>query len=150
MIISIDVEDERWRALSNVEELVGRAISAVLPDDKRSIDVLLTSDAEIQILNAKWRSINNATNVLSFPSPKIPVPEGEVAHLGDLVLAWETVAQEADLAAKALADHVTHLVVHGTLHLLGFDHADDAEADEMEAKEIRILAGLGLADPYTT
>ena len=79
-----------------------------------------------------------------------PVPEGEVAHLGALVLAWETVAQEADLAAKALADHVTHLVVHGTLHLLGFDHADDAEADEMEAKEKRILAGLGLADPYTT
>jgi probable rRNA maturation factor len=150
MIISIDVEDVRWRGLSNVEELIDRAISAVLPDDKRSVDVLLTSDSEIQILNAEWRNNDKATNVLSFPSPKMPVPEGEVAHLGDIVLAWETVAQEADLAAKTLADHVTHLVVHGTLHLLGLDHVDDAEADEMEAKEKRILAGLGLADPYTT
>ena len=148
MIISIDVEDDSWCKLADIEACVSRAIEAVLPGDGRSIDVVLTSDAEIQAINREWRGFDKPTNVLSFPSPEMPVPEGEVAHLGDLVLAYETMAHEAIEVGKPLADHVTHLVVHGTLHLLGFDHEDDAEAEVMEQKERDILAGLGLADPY--
>jgi probable rRNA maturation factor len=148
MNISIDVEDETWHGIFGVEGVVTRAVEATLPHDKRGIDVLLTSDAEMQILNRDWCGKDKPTNVLSFPSPDMPVPDGEVAHLGDIVLAWGTVAREAQDAGIALADHVTHLVVHGTLHLLGHDHEDDAEADMMEKKETEILAGLGLADPY--
>jgi probable rRNA maturation factor len=149
MNISIDVEDESWHGIFGVEGVVTRAIEAVLPNDKRGIDVLLTSDAEMQILNREWRGKDKPTNVLSFPSPNMPVPEGEVAHLGDIVLAWGTVALEARETGKTLADHVTHLVVHGTLHLLGSDHEDEAEAEAMEAKEREILAGLNIADPYS-
>lgn len=150
MSISIDVEDETWHGIFGVEGVVARAIEAVLPADRRGIDVLLTSDAEMQILNKQWRGKDKTTNVLSFPSPDMPVPEGEVAHLGDIVLAWGAVAREAQDAGITLADHLTHLVVHGTLHLLGFDHEDDADADMMEKKETEILAGIGLADPYAT
>ena len=149
MNISIDVEDESWHGIFGVEGVVTRAIEAVLPNDKRGIDVLLTSDVEMRLLNKEWRGKDTPTNVLSFPSPAMPVPEGEVAHLGDIVLAWGTVALEAREAGKVLADHVTHLVVHGTLHLLGFDHEDEAEAEAMEAKEREILASLGIADPYS-
>ena len=150
MSISIDVEDETWHGIFGVEGVVTRAIEAVLPADRRGIDVLLTSDAEMQVLNKEWRGKDKPTNVLSFPSPDMPVPEGEIAHLGDIVLAWGTVAREAQDAGTTLADHLTHLVVHGTLHLLGFDHEDNADADVMEQKEAVILAGLGLADPYAT
>ena len=150
MSISIDVEDETWHGIFGVEGVVARAIEAVLPADRRGIDVLLTSDAEMQILNKQWRGKDKTTNVLSFPSPDMPVPKGEVAHLGDIVLAWGAVAREAQDAGITLADHLTHLVVHGTLHLLGFDHEDDADADMMEKKETEILAGIGLADPYAT
>lgn len=149
MNISIDVDDESWHGIFGVEGVVTRAIEAVLPNDKRGIDVLLTSDTEMRVLNKEWRGFDKSTNVLSFPSPDMPVPEGEVAHLGDIVLAWGTVALEAREGAKSLADHVTHLVVHGTLHLLGFDHEDGVDAETMEAREKGILAGLGIADPYT-
>jgi probable rRNA maturation factor len=150
MNISIDVEDETWHGIFGVEGVVTRAIEAVLPGDARGIDVVLTNDAEMQILNKEWRGMNKPTNVLSFPSPDMPVPEGEVAHLGDIVLAWGTVTREAQDAGKPLSAHVTHLVVHGTLHLLGFDHEDDADADVMEKKETEVLASLNIADPYAT
>lgn len=148
MIVSIDVEEPAWSAVDDVKATIGRAVAAVLPGDDRSLDVVLTNDAEMRSINREWRGKDKPTNVLSFPSAPQPVPDGEVAHLGDLVLAWETVAQEAQAAGKSPADHVTHLVVHGTLHLLGFDHEDEAEAEVMEAKETAILASLGLADPY--
>jgi probable rRNA maturation factor len=150
MMITTDVEDPRWVTLPEVEALVERAIEAVLPNDPRRVDVLLTGDAEILLLNKQWRGKDSATNVLSFPSPVMPVPEGEAAHLGDLVLAWDTVGREAEAAQKPLIDHTVHLIVHGMLHLLGHDHENDADGNVMEAKETAILASLGIADPYTT
>ncbi len=148
MRISIDVEDARWDALPDANMLIHRALHATNPDDDRSVDVLLTGDLEIRTLNREWLGKDKSTNVLSFPSPEMPVPPGEVAHLGDVVLAWDTVEREALTAAKPLGDHVVHLAVHAMLHLLGFDHENDAEGDVMEAKEIEILAGLDIADPY--
>ncbi len=150
MNITIDVEDETWHGIFGIEGVVTRAVEAALPHDRRGIDVLLTSDAEMRLLNKEWRGKDGSTNVLSFPSPDMPVPDGEAAHLGDIVLAWGTVAQEAREEGKVLADHVTHLVIHATLHLLGFDHEDEEGAHTMEAREREILAGLNIADPYST
>jgi probable rRNA maturation factor len=147
MNITTDVEDPRWATLREVEALVERVVAAILPNDPRNLDVLLTGDAEIQALNKQWRGKDKATNILSFPSPDMPLPAGEVAHLGNLVLAWDTIEREAEAAQKPMIEHVVHLLVHGMLHLLGFDHEDEAEGDKMEAKETEILASLGIADP---
>jgi probable rRNA maturation factor len=148
MNITTDVEDPRWVTLPEVEALVERAVAAVLPNDPRNLDVLLTGDAEIRALNKQWRGKDQATNVLSFPAPEMPVPMGQASHLGDLVLAWDTVEREALAAQKPLIDHVVHLIVHAMLHLLGYDHENDADGDKMEAQETKILASLGIADPY--
>ncbi|MCP5366323.1 MAG: rRNA maturation RNase YbeY [Hyphomicrobiales bacterium] len=103
--------------------------------------VVLADDAFVHDLNRRYRGIDKPTNVLSFPA-------GEDDLLGDVVLALETLRREAERDGKPLADHLCHLVVHGVLHLLGHDHGDAAEAAGMEALEVRVLAGLGVADPY--
>ena len=97
----------------------------------------------VRDLNARFRDKDKPTNVLSFPAPESAAP-----HLGDVVLAYGVCAAEAEAQGKTLSDHLSHLVVHGVLHLLGRDHEDDAEAEEMEAEEREILAGIGVADPY--
>jgi probable rRNA maturation factor len=107
--------------------------------------IVLTDDAEIRDLNRTWRGKDNSTNVLSFPAGDVP---GETGALGDVVIAYETTRAEADETNIALADHVSHLVVHGVLHLLGFDHLNDAEAGQMEDLERHALASLGISDPY--
>ena len=112
------------------------------------LSVKLSDDAEVQRLNAAYRGKDKPTNVLSFPAPDMPVPEAEATPLGDIALACETVSREAAEQGKSLADHTTHLIVHGTLHLLGYDHETDGEAEEMESEERKILARLGIADPY--
>jgi probable rRNA maturation factor len=110
------------------------------------LSVLLTDDAEQRDLNREWRDIDKSTNVLSFPQIE---PFGPVSGLlGDISLARETVVREADEMGISFADHFTHLVVHGFLHLLGHDHIEDDEAERMESLETRILASLGIADPY--
>ena len=114
------------------------------------IGVRLTDDAEQRQLNFAYRGKDAPTNVLSFAlgSPHDPVPPGSPVLLGDVVLAFETVRGEAEGQGKPLADHLRHLVVHGVLHLLGFDHESEAEAAAMEAREVEILARMGVPDPY--
>ena len=113
------------------------------------VSLLLTDDAEIRTLNATWRGKDAATNVLSFPASDSPAGDlSKAGLLGDVALAYETTRKEAGEANIAFADHVAHLVVHGVLHLLGLDHMRDDEAEQMETLERRILASLGIADPY--
>lgn len=143
-MIEIEVEAEAWTgALAEVETVVSRAAQAALGTVEGDVVVLLTDDEAVRDLNARFRDKDKPTNVLSFPAPESAAP-----HLGDVVLAYGVCAAEAEAQGKTLSDHLSHLVVHGVLHLLGRDHEDDAEAEEMEAEEREILAGIGVADPY--
>ena len=143
-MIEIEVEDAAWTtALPDAEAVVLRAATAALGTVEGDLVVLLTDDAGVQDLNARFRDKDRPTNVLSFPAAESAFP-----HLGDVVLGYVYCAAEAEAQGKSLSDHLSHLVVHGVLHLLGRDHEDDAEAEEMEAEEREILASLGVADPY--
>lgn len=143
-MIEIEVEDEAWAsALPQVEAVVETAARAALGSVEGDVVILLTDDAAIQDLNARFRDRDRPTNVLSFPAAESAFP-----HLGDVVLARAYCVAEAEAQSKTLSDHLSHLVVHGVLHLLGRDHMTDAEAEEMEGEEREILAGLGIADPY--
>jgi len=145
--LDVVVESDRWPA--EAEATVRRAIASaaqVAKQDTRAatLAVLLTDDAAVRRLNATWRGLDKPTNVLSFPAPAND-PSGS---LGDIAIAFETTAREAEAENKPFADHLSHLAVHGFLHLIGYDHDEDAEAQEMEALERRILEGLGVPDPY--
>jgi len=143
-MIEVEIEDGAWSAaLPGVAAVAERAATAALGTVEGDVVVLLTDDAAVQDLNARFRDRDRPTNVLSFPAAESAAP-----HLGDLVLAYGVCAAEAEAQGKSLADHLSHLTVHGVLHLLGRDHEDDGEADEMEAEERTILASLGVADPY--
>lgn len=145
---TVVVLDEGWgKALPDAERLAKRAARAAFAatrrSGRRSLNVALDDDKGVRALNARDRKKDKPTNVLSYPS-------GERAFLGDMVLARQTVWREARVQHKSVADHFTHLVVHGTLHLLGYDHeTGEADAERMEALERRVLAKLGIADPYT-
>ena len=149
MNLEISVEGKDWKAVANLRKLTRQAVKAAAADDNVLLSILFTTDAKIAEINSQWRGLAYATNVLSFPvSAEAPVPNGEPRPLGDIVLAYGTIAREAAEQKKPIANHVTHLIVHGLLHLLGYDHEEDAEAEIMEAREIEILARLGIADPY--
>lgn len=146
--IDVDVEDTNWSlALPEVEACVMRAAEAAADGSDGSIAILLTDDETVRDLNARFRDKDRPTNVLSFPGADMPMP-GAPPHLGDIVLAYGVCAGEAAAQSKSLSNHLTHLVVHGVLHLLGRDHETDPEAETMEAEEKAILAALGIADPY--
>ena len=145
-MIEVEVEDDAWREMAEVEAIVTRAAQAALPPSpsgKRSLDILLAADETLRELNARFRGKDAPTNVLSFPAPRSAEP-----HLGDVALAHGVCTREAAAQGKTLADHLSHLVVHGVLHLLGYDHEADGEAQTMEGLERAVLAGLGIADPY--
>ncbi|CUK12761.1 Endoribonuclease YbeY [Ruegeria denitrificans] len=164
MNLELTIEDARWQGL---EPLATRGIQAVLDycdldADLCEISLLACDDARIAELNAEFREKSNPTNVLSWPAedlaadepgqcPTPPAPDftGEIA-LGDIAIAYDTCAREADEAGKTMDDHVTHLIVHGTLHLLGYDHIRDLDATLMETVEVAILGKMGIDDPYNT
>jgi probable rRNA maturation factor len=140
---TVVVLDGAWkRALPGAERLVRKAARAAMGRAQRSLTVALANDKRVRALNKRDRRKDKPTNVLSYPS-------GEKIFLGDVVLARQTVWREARAQKKTPADHLAHLVVHGTLHLLGHDHeTSKVDAERMEALERRILAKLGIADPY--
>ena len=164
-LVETAIEDARWEAfgLGPLAERAARAALAVvgLPVEGFAISLLGCDDARIAVLNADFRGKPQPTNVLSWPSeergaefageaPEPPEP-GEADDpdpLGDIAIAWETCAREAGEQDKPMVDHVTHLIVHGMLHLLGYDHVEEEDAALMEGLEVRILASLGVSDPY--
>ncbi|MCA0871833.1 rRNA maturation RNase YbeY [Seohaeicola saemankumensis] len=164
MTLDISIEDPRWQAL-DLAVLAETAASATLrrldlDGDNCELSLLACDDARIATLNAEFRDKPMPTNVLSWPAedlspdtpggrPAAPEPDftGEIA-LGDIAIAWDTCAREAENAGKPMAAHVTHLLVHGVLHLLGYDHVRDVDATVMEQLETEILGTLGIDDPY--
>jgi len=149
-VIDVEIEDDAWAAaLPQAAALCRTAAQAVLahlPGEAggpESLAILLTDDEEVAALNEEFRGKAGPTNVLSFPAAENP--EG---HLGDIALAFGVCEREAKEQGKPLAAHLQHLVAHGVLHLLGYDHIIEAEAEEMEGLERAVLAGLGIPDPY--
>lgn len=155
MNLEIEVDEAAWHELPDAAALVGQAAEAAFArlgagDLKdKLLSVTLADDETVAQLNAQWRGKPKPTNVLSFPADQdIAIPPGEPRPLGDIILAAGVVRTEAAQQSKPLADHFSHLVVHGILHIMGYDHVDDAQADEMESLEKEILVKLGIADPY--
>jgi probable rRNA maturation factor len=147
-MIEVQIEDAGWRVLlpqaaTLAEAAAAAGLAALTNPPPGDVAILLTSDQEVRALNARFRDKDQPTNVLSFPAGA-----GPHGHLGDIALALGVCATEAKAQNKPLADHLRHLVAHGVLHLVGYDHQDEAEAETMEALEREILAGLGVADPY--
>jgi probable rRNA maturation factor len=146
-LIEVEVEADDWTgALPDAEALVLAAADATLASEGavgEGVSLLLTGDGEVRDLNRRFRGQDKPTNVLSFPAPQNPE-----RFLGDVALAYGVCAREAAEQGKPLAHHLQHLVAHGVLHLLGYDHETDAQADEMEGLERTVLAGLGIPDPY--
>jgi probable rRNA maturation factor len=151
--IEVVTESDAWSALPDREALAKAAIEAAAaaadPDGSADAEVcvLLCDDERVRELNQLWRSIDKPTNVLSFPSYQ-PAVAGAPAMLGDIAIAYETVQREADEEGKSLAAHTTHMVAHGFLHLLGYDHEKMSDAETMEDLERAILRQLGHQDPY--
>lgn len=160
------IEDARWQSLG-LAALAERAVAAAcaelgMPQAGFALCVMGCDDARIAALNGDFRAKATATNVLSWPAqergaatdgarPAMPAPgdDDDPEELGDIAIAYDTCLREAEAAAKPMADHVTHLLTHGFLHLLGYDHIRDKDAGLMEGTEVRILARLGLSDPYS-
>jgi probable rRNA maturation factor len=152
--LTVDVltESPQWDAQPGAEATVRRAIAQAAAVEGTAhiaaeVSVLLCDDAVITALNARWRGRDEPTNVLSFPA----LPAGDPAapaHLGDIAIAWETVIREAQEQGRQVSWHLAHLAIHGFLHLLGYDHGTDDEAERMEQLERDILASVGIPDPY--
>ena len=157
--LEIAIEDDGWGDESRLRADTGRVLDTALrylaetmaqpfPGETIGISLLFTDDEAMRHINARWREKDWPTNVLSFPSRQIAPGAMPDRMLGDIVLARQTIAREAARDGIAFGDHVAHLLVHGLLHLIGYDHMSDAEARQMENLETRILSELDLSDPY--
>jgi probable rRNA maturation factor len=148
--INIQVASKLWQAQPQAEQTVRAAIAAAaaaLSTADGEVSILLTDDKAIRALNRDWRGIDKATNVLSFPAPAA-TPSAPSKMLGDIVMAYETLAQECGREERVFLHHLAHLTVHGFLHLIGYDHQTDAQADTMEGLESKIMTRMNLPDPY--
>lgn len=151
LAIEAAVECSQWEKLPNLDGFLAESLQAVLDEtgedvrEGAEVSFLFCDDARIRELNRQFRGKDKPTNVLSFPGPE---PLDEAQFLGDIALAFETIAREAQEQGKSLEHHCRHMIVHGFLHLLGYDHEESVEAEQMEATEIRILQALGVEDPY--
>ena len=161
--IDIAVNDTRWDScIQNIktplEDICHTVINTGAPDsflpESIELSLVLTDDEEVQTLNRDYRNKDKPTNVLSFPQIDWEEPEDDLAlpfcNLGDVIMAFETIEREAKEQDKTIENHFLHLLVHGILHLLGYDHIEDDEAEEMEALEIKILGDWGIKNPYET
>jgi probable rRNA maturation factor len=157
MNIVIDIAYEAWReTVPEVEDLVRRVAAIALgaagdlPAERLEVSLVLSDDAEVRQLNRDYRGQDKPTNVLSFAAldADSPIPAEGPILLGDVIIGYETTRAEAAAEGKSVAHHLSHLVVHGVLHLLGYDHIEEDEAERMESLERSILAALGIADPY--
>ena len=152
--IVVDRQSGGWAdepaLLKLAEQIVSAATGALAlePEGPCELSLVFSDDATVRSLNTQWRGKDAPTNVLSFPA--FPLKPGAKLPplLGDVILAFETVAREAAEEAKPLDHHISHLILHGMLHLLGYDHETDGQAEEMEALERKILASLAIPDPY--
>jgi len=145
--VEIQVESPQWGAEPRAEETVRAAIAAVadmLSTAGGEVSIVLTGDSDMQELNRTWRGIDKPTNVLSFPAPSPRVGD----MLGDIVISYETLKRECGDEGRIFLHHLAHLAVHGFLHLIGYDHNTDAEADAMEALESKIMTRMQMPDPY--
>jgi probable rRNA maturation factor len=153
LVVDVTIESDGWSAVAGFPDRIETALAASAREagaelaESAEVGVLLCDDAAIRRLNRTWRGVDKPTNVLSFPAAA-PATLPAAPLLGDIVVAFETAAREAEVEGKTLSDHATHLVVHGFLHLLGHDHIEPEPAETMELLEQRILEGLGIADPY--
>lgn len=155
LVLDVAQEVEGWSSIQDLDALIERAGAAVASHprfrghEEQEACIGLSDDRAVKDLNHRYRGKDKPTNVLSFPAVAAPLaPQSGPRALGDIVLALETVEREAQEQQIPLAHHFQHLVVHGLLHLLGFDHETEADAAVMEALEIEILAGLGISNPY--
>ncbi|MFK0162814.1 rRNA maturation RNase YbeY [Rhizobium sp. NPDC090279] len=157
--IQISVEEGDWPSEAQLQSLAERVLGEAaahlkkyekqpFPKMATELSLVFTDDASIREINAEWRSQDKATNVLSFPAFPLEPGGKPGPMLGDIIIARETVEREAVDLEKSFDDHLTHLMVHGFLHLFGYDHMNNSEAERMEGLETRILASLGLSDPY--
>lgn len=153
LTVDVIIEDQRWAEVCDPDALAHAAVEAVLSNIEMSwageleISFLFCDDLKIKGLNATWNKTNSATNVLSFPTSPTG-KQGPVTLLGDVIIAFDTISNEAGAQRKLVSSHAAHMLVHGVLHLFGFDHLNDEAADEMEALETCILNTMGIDDPW--
>jgi probable rRNA maturation factor len=143
--ITLLIDEPKWKKPAafgaRLKKAAQAAFSSAGGRSKAELTILLADDARLKDLNTTFRGKKKTTNVLSFPSE-------EPGYLGDVAIAWGVTAREAAESGKSFADHACHLTVHGVLHLMGYDHETDKDAKKMERLEVKILKGLGIADPY--
>ena len=147
--VEIDVQSALWEAQPEAEQTVRAAVAAAAAHSTSGgeVSILLTDDSAVRVLNKEWRGIDKATNVLSFPAPE-NLAKGDAGILGDIVIAYETLTRECADEDRDFLHHLAHLTIHGYLHLVGYDHQDDAQATEMETLESRIMTRMDLPDPW--